>query len=273
VGVILRGRRRRRIAQVIDSLDGEILRFAQNDTAEHFFSNLLGLEEGKLVFAYEGKPHARGTRVLEPNRWYHGALVYKPNPESSWMPRICFFVDGQLEACGKQQFQMIRSAEDYAKFMARNDWRIGDGPRYRGVSTEQTGPTERLFIGIDSDAKSHPFAGSIDEVAIHNGALNDKDIALQAARRYLDSGELTSVPLALPEGKRWEYFEAESYAPAGTSMEFDLLDAEGKVIIGNLRPGASLASVGSGAIRLRARMRSLHGDQTPVLRSWEVTWR
>ena len=81
------------------------------------------------------------------------------------------------------------------------------------------------------------------------------------------------MPLALPEGKRWEYFEAESYAPAGTSMEFDLLDAEGKVIIGNLRPGASLASVGSGAIRLRARMRSLHGDQTPVLRSWEVTWR
>jgi len=233
----------------------------------------LGLEEGKLVFAYEGKPHARGTRVLEPNRWYHVALVYKPNPESSWMPRICFFVDGQLDACGKQQFQMIRSAEDYAKFMARNDWRIGDGPRYRGVSTEQAGPTERLFIGIDSDAKSHPFAGSIDEVVIHNGALNDKDIALQAARRYLDSGELTSVPLALPEGKRWEYFEAESYAPAGTSMEFDLLDAEGKVIIGNLRPGASLASVGSGAIRLRARMRSLHGDQTPVLRSWEVTWR
>jgi hypothetical protein len=42
VGVILRSRRRRRISQVIDSLAGEILRFAQNDTAEHFFSNLLG---------------------------------------------------------------------------------------------------------------------------------------------------------------------------------------------------------------------------------------
>ena len=40
-GVILRSRRRRRISQVIDSLQGEILRFAQNDIAEDFFSNLL----------------------------------------------------------------------------------------------------------------------------------------------------------------------------------------------------------------------------------------
>jgi len=45
VGVILRSRRRRRISQVIDSLDGEIPRFAQNDTAEHFFSNLLEAAE------------------------------------------------------------------------------------------------------------------------------------------------------------------------------------------------------------------------------------
>ena len=60
----------------------------------------LGLEEGKLVFAYEGKPHARGTRVLEPNRWYHVALVYKPIPKvagclesvslwmDNWMPAV-----------------------------------------------------------------------------------------------------------------------------------------------------------------------------------------
>ena len=32
---------RRRISQIIDSLDGDILRFAQNDIEEHFFSNLL----------------------------------------------------------------------------------------------------------------------------------------------------------------------------------------------------------------------------------------
>jgi len=33
---------RRRIWQVIDSLDAEILRFTQNDIEGHFFSNLLG---------------------------------------------------------------------------------------------------------------------------------------------------------------------------------------------------------------------------------------
>ena len=32
---------RRRIWQVIDALDAEILRFAQNDIEGHFFSNLL----------------------------------------------------------------------------------------------------------------------------------------------------------------------------------------------------------------------------------------
>src|SRR5262249_24578825 len=115
--------------------------------------------------------------------------------------------------------------------------------------------------------------GSIDEVAIHNGALSDQDIERHATRHYAGSGELTSVLLSLPEGKQWDHFEAEASAPAGTCLEFDLLDAEGKVLVPNLRPGASLAAASSGAIRLRARMLSAHGGQTPVLRSWEVTWR
>jgi hypothetical protein len=232
----------------------------------------LGIEDSRLVFAYDGAPQARGKQTLEANRWYHVALVYKPNPDNTWMPRICFFLDGQLDACGKQPFQMIRSADDYAKLMARNDWRIGDGPRYRAVTTQQTGPTERLFIGIDSDAKSHPFAGKIDEIAIHNGALSDQEIALHAKRHYLDSGEVTSVSLTLPAAKHWDRFQAEADVPAGTSLDFDLLDAGGKVILGNLQPGSSLSSVQNREIRLRATLHSAHGDQTPTLRRWEVTW-
>lgn len=231
-----------------------------------------GIEEGKLVFAYEGKPQVQGKQTLEPNRWYHVALVYKPNPDDTWMPRICTFVDGQLDVIGKQRFQMVRNAEDYAIMMGRNDWRIGDGPRYRAVTTAQTGPIERLFVGIDSDAKTNPFVGGIDEVAIFNRALSDQEIAVHAARRYLDSGEVTSIPLTLPEGKQWDHFEAQADVPTGTSLEYDILDAEGKVIMENLQPGTALSSVRSRQIRLRARLRSAHGDQTPTLKGWELTW-
>jgi len=43
-GVILRSRRRRRISQMLDSYNAEILRFAQNDSLKHFFICLLRLK-------------------------------------------------------------------------------------------------------------------------------------------------------------------------------------------------------------------------------------
>ena len=61
MGVILRSRGRRRISQVIDSLQGEILRFAQNDIARDGESELHARQSGQ---AWAGE-FSRSMAVVE----------------------------------------------------------------------------------------------------------------------------------------------------------------------------------------------------------------
>jgi hypothetical protein len=235
----------------------------------------VGLEDSKIVFAYEGKPHVRGTRPLDANRWHHVAVMYKPSPDSTWMPRVCIFVDGVLDTCGKQQFQLTRTIDDYARYMARNDAHVSAGPEFRGVTTLQTGPlsTERIHIGIDSDSRSRNFSGIIDEVAVHDGAIADAEIAAHARTRYRASGEVVSLPVELPEGCQWDRFNADFRAPEGTRVRFDLLGDRQAPLLEDIRPGALPASLKQRSVRLRATLTSSDGHQTPTLLSWEISWK
>ncbi|MFA6288589.1 MAG: S8 family serine peptidase [Opitutaceae bacterium] len=110
------------------------------------------------------------------------------------------------------------------------------------------------------------------------GALfEDVKITTAELNNYAPSGTLVSTPITPDPLLNWGGVSTESSIPAGTSLSFDILDANSQVIAANIPAQTKLADLPAVAsaptIRLRARLATSVSTATPILRSWGVDWR
>ncbi|MFH0965254.1 MAG: exo-alpha-sialidase [Planctomycetota bacterium] len=222
------------------------------------------LREGKPVL--EIGPYRMTADMkapLQSNRWYHIMVVYGLRPN---YPKATFLVDGQEISFMKPDYSAITSYDEAVRL---TDRRIADGPMFQSYDGKIK-DTECLVIGMDNDLKGRPFHGAIDEVLLHAGDLNEKIAKNPAPRGYPERGSVTSRAITKPDGAKWTTFEAKTAAPDGTKVSFSILDAAGKTLIEDVKPGADLASLTDPEIRLRAILQTTDAGQTPVLLEWSV---
>jgi len=225
----------------------------------------LVLREGKPVL--EIGPYRMTADMKAPlasNRWHHVMVVYGLRPN---YPKATFLVDGEEISYTKPQYSLITSYEEAIRL---TDKRIADGPMFQGALDAKIKDTECLVIGMDNDLAGRPFHGVIDEVVIHAADLNETIAKNPAPRGYPERGRVTSRAIARPKGAEWTTFKAKTATPKGTKVSFSILDAEGKTLIEDVKPGADLGSLTEASIRLRAVLETSDAGQTPVLLEWSL---
>ncbi len=144
---------------------------------------LSGTHAGKLVFVFDGasNPTSFGTRVLDPNRWYHLAFVRNDTPEGG---NVQVYLNGKLEIA------------------ATTPWQGGTG--------------NQLTAGNRTDgASTLGFYGPYDEVAVWNRPLGEAE----AKNLYYDalgSPYLASVLRKDPAA----YWRLEETTGTATAYDF-----------------------------------------------------
>ena len=210
-----------------------------------------------------------GTTQLQADRWYHVAVVVRQTADS--MRRVLIYVDGALDAAADLQRPASAAAAQ-----ALSDWRQTHGPAWQGsYALPRQEPTrwaarEHLFIGIQPDRVSAPFAGVIDELAVHRAGLTAQQLGASVSRYRRTAGEIQSAVIQRRAGTKWGRFTVRERVPEGTSITYDVLRPDGSLLQAAVAPGADLAALEAPAIRLRARLQSDQPGQTPTLWSWSL---
>ena len=224
-----------------------------------FVPYLLELKNGRLLFQ-TGSSSFRGERTLESHQWTHVAVRVWPAGQRT---HVSFHVNGERDG-DAHTLQDMRGPDGYLNALRRQD------RRHTGLS--YTAPRDvrvhALTIGLRKDYATAPFAGMIDEVAIHADALTEDEIRRNATRRHSSYGQITSRAIQLKDGESWGNFDADFTAPEGSSIHFTILDLDIPELPRKVMPGSDLSSLSAKTINLCAELRSETGSQTPVLKSW-----
>ena len=220
----------------------------------------LALEIGKGEMISEGA-------VIPKDQWVHVAVTFGMRRSYS---RATFYLNGKEDSWVQPAFGTAAArCGTFAEAMAQSDTFIVSGPLYQEFGHKNKS-ADNLVIGIDNNLRTRPFAGIIDEVAIHAGELWPDRIRQSMERSYRRKGVLTSMPIALPAGARWLSFHAKTTTPAGTKIAFSIEDAAGNVLVRTAKDDADISKVTADRVVLRARLSTADRGQTPILHAWEI---
>jgi hypothetical protein len=118
--------------------------------------------DGRAVLrASFGEYYVNGTRPIDDGDWHHLAVVYR-GLDAAAKPLLEFYVDGE-----RDPLNTIQTAEDIF-----TETKLGDA---RGLSIGR--------YELDQKGEKSFFAGAIDELRIHAGALEANEIRELAKRR------------------------------------------------------------------------------------------
>ena len=241
-----------------------------------------GLHEGRLCLrrgGVGGIPPLENlaATALEADRWYHVAVAVRITLDSYL--RVLFSIDGEVDA--NQNLALPGSAEHAA---AISDWHESSGPRWQGQHQRQSrhedigehaagairAAEDHLYIGLQHDRQTAPFAGLIDELALHGGGLLPAEVQASSAVRRRGEGEISSGVISRPAAG-WGRFSAAWRTPEGTAIEFSVTAPDGTLLRYGITPGDSLADLDADEVRLAARLTTSDPDHTPVLWSWGLS--
>ncbi len=240
----------------------------------------VGLHRGRLCLRRGGAAgipllENLAETALEAGRWYHVAVAVRITLDS--YERVLFYLDGEVDA--NDNLALPGSAEHAA---AISDWHESAGPRWQAHHQRRSrhedigeqadtirAAEDHLYIGLQHDRRSNPFAGTIDELALHGSGLLPGEVQASIGVHRRADGELSSGVIVRP-ASGWGRFNAEVDTPEGTAVEFAATAPDGTVLRSGVTPGDSLADLDAPELRLAARLTSSHPGRTPVLRSWSL---
>ena len=240
----------------------------------------VGLHRGRLCLRRGGAAgipllENLAETTLEGGRWYHVAVAVRITLDS--YERVLFYLDGEVDA--NDNLALPGSAEHAA---AISDWHESAGPRWQAHHQRRSrhedigeqadairAAEDHLYIGLQHDRQTAPFAGLIDELALHGSGLLPGEVRASIAVHRRADGELSSGVIPRP-ASGWGSFGADVDTPDGTGVEFSVTAPDGTVLRGGVSPGDSLADLDAPELRLAARLTSSDPGRTPVLRSWSL---
>ena len=240
----------------------------------------VGLHQGRLCLRRGGTTgipllENLAATTLDAGRWYHVAVAVRITLDS--YERALFYLDGEVDA--NDTLALPGSAEHAA---AISDWHESAGPRWQAHHQRRSrhedigeqvdairAAEDHLYIGLQHDRQTAPFAGVIDELALHGSGLLPGDVRASIAVHRRADGELSSGVIPRP-ASGWGRFGAEVDTPDGTGVEFSVTAPDGTVLRGGVSPGDSLAGLDAPELRLAARLTSSDPGRTPVLHSWSL---
>lgn len=124
---------------------------------------------------------------------------------------------------------------------------------------------------ITAGGAGSPGRVRMDGVATGNGTVAPA-VGYTSTFEYAPAGSTTSPLIAPANLCGWGTVDFDYATVPGTSVQIDVLDANGKVLIANVAPATSLASLDALAIKLRANLETNDVNVTPTLRHWTVTY-
>jgi len=131
--------------------------------------------------------------------------------------------------------------------------------------------TVDLFVGrLLYGTTNYYFDGQMDELRILNRTLTPSEILADYGAMYKSSGSLTSV--LITPGSTWDRFYAIDECPAGTSVQYSILNEAGSILIPSVSDGDDISSLGDTPIRLHAELTTSDPLSTPILHEWSVTY-
>ena len=221
----------------------------------------LGLEGGKLVYR-TGEITFQSEASINSGEWTHVAVSVWECGGYVW---AFLYVNGEFDSAHRISGTL---GATYEGAQQRSDTRLGSGPLYQEYRPAGDQSLDALVIGLRQDYSSDPFLGMIDEVQIHAEGLDAPQIQRYYEKAYQQFGVLISQALTRDPADKWGTFTAQFDRPAGTEIVFSVLDADNRMLLTDVKPGAELSSLSAAAIHLGARLRGKDGTQTPVLKSW-----
>ena len=138
------------------------------------------------------------------------------------------------------------------------------------------GPTSRYWHSIVYDSQNKKmvlFGGGIQLGPSY--LKTDETWILSTAERFSE-GSYTSPIITLPEGHQWNDLTIQATEPNGTKFTVSVMNADTGLYMADYRDmeprGIDLSGLEATSIKLRAHFET-DGEKTPVLDSWNVTWR
>ena len=200
---------------------------------------------GNIYFAYGGS--------VPLNTWTHIAMTYEVNPTAT--SHVKLFQNG------------VEVTYRHGNHNEATDT-IPAGTQIR----TNTSPLTIGYIRYGSDV-GHYFQGVMDELRILNRALTPGEIMEDFGTSYTSAGHLTSALITLLPGQKWDKFNAVDSRPAGTGVQYSILNGAGNTLVSPVVSGADISSLGSVPIQLRADLTTNDPASTPVLNDWCVSWK
>ena len=200
---------------------------------------------GNTYMAYGGR--------IPTGTWTHVAMTYEVNPTATSHVRL--YVNG---------------VEVTYRYHATQNFGTDTIPANTLIRTSSS-PLTLGNICYGSGCVPQYFQGVMDELRILNRALAPSEVLVDYGSSYRSSGNLTSVLITPPSGQQWDKFYTTDNRPAGTSVQYSILNTAGQPLITSVVSGTSITSLGSVPIRLHADLTTSDPASTPVLHAWSVT--
>ncbi|MFH0965573.1 MAG: exo-alpha-sialidase [Planctomycetota bacterium] len=234
---------------------------------------------GKVIFR-QGVPRSEQATVpvhevastsgLAPGEWQHVAVTIGIDPNGYNYLRL--YVGGRKEAEYMISNEVLgRGIEAPEKARYYVDWKPDAGPMH--VEDFRRMVDKMYMGGIPGETPS--FLGSLDEVVFHRRNLRPKEIARRVERGYSveKAGTVTSPVIEKPFGKTWGSLRFSAETPEKTWAAVDIVDAQGGVLLADVKDGQDLTTLTAEAVRLRGRLSTLEKHVTPVLKGWGISWK